>query len=48
MARAKQDGYAFQSLIDAICQSVPFQKRRGGGFRDTTPAVSPPMEPSGK
>ena len=34
LAKAKKDNYAFQSLIVAIGESVPFQKRRGDGFRE--------------
>ncbi len=33
MAKAKKDNYAFQSLIIAVAESVPFQKRRGDGVR---------------
>jgi hypothetical protein len=43
VARARQDGFAFQSVIEAVCSSVPFQKRRGDGFRE--PTWKPPEGP---
>jgi hypothetical protein len=33
MEKARKDNFAFQSLIEAICESVPFQKRRGDAAR---------------
>ena len=32
MAKTKKDNFAFHSLITAIAESVPFQKRRGDGM----------------
>jgi hypothetical protein len=31
MEKTRKDNYAFHSLITAIAESVPFQKRRGDG-----------------
>jgi Protein of unknown function (DUF1592)/Protein of unknown function (DUF1588)/Protein of unknown function (DUF1587)/Protein of unknown function (DUF1585)/Protein of unknown function (DUF1595)/Ca-dependent carbohydrate-binding module xylan-binding/Planctomycete cytochrome C len=30
-ARTEREGYGFQNLVQAVVESVPFQKRRGGG-----------------
>jgi hypothetical protein len=39
MTSAAKDNFAFQSLIQAVVESVPFQKRRGDGFRSAENAA---------